>query len=250
MSLLLTAAATIAGGVWLDSLGHLWSQIAADVLAWSALGWILWKADAAERNRLGICLVIATLGEYFLSFVWGIYTYRFGNLPLFVPPGHALVYTAGWRLVRFAPRWLPAALAVVLAPVCIWSAIAGWDTQAPIWYAFLLVFLFRGPNRLFYATMFLFALGLEAYGTVMGTWCYLPREPWFGLSTLTKPPLWAGVLYCTLDSLVLLAGRLPMVWAATRRSQTGRLAGGQGTALNLSSFWGNSRQGIRSRTAP
>jgi hypothetical protein len=31
--------------------------------------------------------VIATTGEMLLSLGWGQYTYRLGNVPMFVPPG-------------------------------------------------------------------------------------------------------------------------------------------------------------------
>jgi hypothetical protein len=37
------------------------------------------------RRNLKICIVLATLGEAFLSLVWGLYDYQFRNLPLFVP---------------------------------------------------------------------------------------------------------------------------------------------------------------------
>jgi hypothetical protein len=40
----------------------------------------------------------ATVGEIVGSLVWGLYGYRLGNLPAFVPPGHGLVYLAGLSL--------------------------------------------------------------------------------------------------------------------------------------------------------
>ena len=44
---------------------------------------------------LVLCTLIAGFGEIILSLVWGLYDYQFSNLPLFVPPGHALLMTLG-----------------------------------------------------------------------------------------------------------------------------------------------------------
>ena len=41
------------------------------------------------------CLLIATAGELFLALAWGLYSYREAGLPLFVPPGHVLLYMLG-----------------------------------------------------------------------------------------------------------------------------------------------------------
>ena len=41
-----------------------------------------------ERHFYLSCIAIATAGELFLSLVWGLYTYRLENVPMFVPPGN------------------------------------------------------------------------------------------------------------------------------------------------------------------
>ena len=43
---------------------------------------------------------VATVLEIIGSIVWGAYRYRLGNLPLFVPPGHGLVYLFGITAAR------------------------------------------------------------------------------------------------------------------------------------------------------
>src|SRR5262249_31395052 len=60
---------------------------------------VLWVcARAVPRDRrveLWVCVPVATLFEVFGSLIWGGYTYRFHNIPAYVPPGHALVYVFG-----------------------------------------------------------------------------------------------------------------------------------------------------------
>ena len=56
-------------------------------------------------------------------------------------------------------------------------------------------------DRRLCATLFLFALAVELYGTRLGGWRYFTVEPWFGLTT-TNPPVWIGAVYCTLETLV------------------------------------------------
>jgi hypothetical protein len=205
--IILVILATLIGGIWVDTLGRPWSQPATAVWAWSSLIWLARRAGPSERRELAICVLLATLGELFLGFVWGLYEYRLGNLPLFIPPGHALVYAAGRRVSIAAPGWLAPALSGVLAPYCVMGAVWGWDTQGPAWYLLFLSYVLWGNRPSFYATMFLFAFLIEAYGTGLGGWRYHAREPWFGLTTLTNPPVWTGVFYCTLDALVLATCR-------------------------------------------
>jgi hypothetical protein len=211
-TLLALVLTTLVAGIWLDARGWWWSQPSVDIWVWVALIWIILRADGPERRLLIVCVAVAAAGECFLGLVWGLYEYRLGNLPLFIPPGHALVYAAGSRLRRFVPGFAPAAIGIAMAPLCLVGLWCGSDTQGPIWYCLLIYFLTRRGDRRFYAGMFLLALAIESYGTGLGGWRYFAREPWFGLHTVTTPPLWTGVFYCTLDALV--AGISGLKWSA------------------------------------
>jgi hypothetical protein len=47
-----------------------------------------------------IAVAFATAGEHFASIYMEGYTYRFGNVPLYVPPGHGMVYLTAVALAR------------------------------------------------------------------------------------------------------------------------------------------------------
>ncbi len=196
---------TIFGGVATDALANSWSQAAADAWAWCAYLILLFYSNAVERRELIACLLIATLGEIFLSFGWGLYEYRLHNLPLFIPAGHGLVFAAGRRISKAMPAWLPYGVGLALAPMAVMGRILGYDTQAPLWFGVFILCVTISFDRRFPATMFLFALLIETLGTSAGAWQYFGRDPWFGLTTVTRPPLWAGSFYCALDTFVALA---------------------------------------------
>jgi hypothetical protein len=197
---------TIIAGLWVDQAFPAWGQLAANLAAWSLLA-VLWvRSESRDRPALAACLVYATAGEVFLSLGWGLYTYRLGNIPLFVPPGHVLLFVLGTQAAARMPRggeWWIAALAV---PVVAWLAIDGRDTLSPLLYALFVACMALSPARRLYAVMFVLALAMELLGTWLGNWKWSAHVPWLGLAT-TNPPIAAGAFYCVLDLLVVSTTR-------------------------------------------
>jgi hypothetical protein len=178
-------------------------------VAVSAYVWIVFalhwaRRPARERPALLSCLLYATAGEVFLSLVWGLYEYRLGNIPLFVPPGHVLLFFLGTQLARRIPdrgEWWIAAAAMPLIALFAWN---GRDTLGPLLFALFVGCLWLSPSRKLYATMFALSLAMELYGTWVGNWTWSAQVPWLGL-TADNPPLAAGAFYCVLDLLVVSA---------------------------------------------
>ncbi len=205
--ILLVVLATFAGGIPLDAAGFWWSQAAVNTWVWTVLAWVAWQSTPEHRRELAACVVLATAGELFLMEVWGLYAYRLGNLPLFIPAGHALAFTAAVRLSRRVPDWFPWTVLAVFGPYIGWAAWAGIDTQGLLWFLVFAGYMRWGHERRLYGVAFVFALAVETYGTALGGWRYFPVEPWFGLTT-TNPPVCIGAIYCTLEVLVRTAGRM------------------------------------------
>jgi hypothetical protein len=204
--LLLIVAATFIIGIPIDALGAWWSQPLVTVGVWAVLAWVTVQSTPLHRRELAACLLLATLGELFLMDVWGLYEYRLGNLPLFIPPGHALAFTAAVRLSRRVPDRFPWIVAALAGPYLAWSGWTGVDTQGPLWFLVFLGYMIWGREQRLYGVAFVLALGVEAYGTSLGGWRYFPVEPWFGLTT-TNPPICIGAIYCTLEVMVRKAGQ-------------------------------------------
>src|SRR5688500_19070190 len=77
----------IAAGLAIDIRTDLPGQALISVAVWLVLFYVLAGVEARERRALLACLVIATVGELFLSLVWGLYTSRIENVPIFVMEG-------------------------------------------------------------------------------------------------------------------------------------------------------------------
>jgi len=192
----------ISGGLLLDQALASWGQALTNVGVWALF--LYWLRGTSPQERVGLtaCVLYATLGEVFLSLIWGLYDYRLGNVPLFVPPGHALLFVLGALLAARSRDWIVWFVPAAAAPFVFVLALSGADRFGALLFALFLLCLRFGRARLLYAVMFVLALAMELYGTWLGNWTWSRTVPWLGLSTL-NPPLAAGVFYCVLDLLVM-----------------------------------------------
>lgn len=190
---------TIALGLLADRFGGAWGQPLVSAWAW-LLALTAMAQDAALRPRLIACLLIATAGEVVLSLLWGLYDYRLGNLPLFVPPGHVLLYWLGLHVAGRLPERLLDALPWLAALGVAVLALARVDWLGPPLLAIFLLCVRYGPAPRLYATMFLLSLAMELWGTWLGNWTWRDIAPGLGWP-VGNPPLAAGAFYCVLDLL-------------------------------------------------
>lgn len=193
---------TITCGLLLDQMVPLWGQTLVNLWTWFVFLTFVVFAPQKEKVGLIICLFYATLGELFLSLIWGLYEYRLGHLPFFVPPGHVLLYLLGARLSPKLPHWVVPAIPGLMAPYIVFSIFKGYDTQSALWFVVFLVFLKLGKDKRLYSLMFLMALVMEIYGTWLGNWTWAREVPLLNLKS-SNPPASAGVFYCILDFLVI-----------------------------------------------
>ena len=70
------------------------------VIAWIFLFGLLIGENREVRMQVVVAVAFATAGEHFASIYMEGYTYRFGNVPLYVPPGHGMVYLTAVALSR------------------------------------------------------------------------------------------------------------------------------------------------------
>lgn len=198
----LAIVAVIVVGLVLDQSVEFWGQALTDVGIW--LLFMNWLRRAAPKDQLtlAVCVLYATLGEIFLSLVWGLYEYRLFNVPLFVPPGHALLFMLGRILAERARDWIAWVVPLAAAPFIYLLAWSGAGTLDALLFALFLLCLLSGRASGLYAVMFVLSLAMEIYGTWLGNWTWAVQAPWLELTTL-NPPLAAGAFYCMLDMLVV-----------------------------------------------
>jgi hypothetical protein len=200
----LAIVATVVLGLALDQGWSTHGQAMASAAAWLVCVALFTRSARTTRISLAACLAFATAGEVVLSLAWGLYRYRLGNIPLFVPPGHVLLFFLGTELAKRVPERGAWAVALLALPLVALLAFSGRDTLGPLLYALFLACLWLAPSRRLYATMFVLSLAMELYGTWLGNWRWSAQVPGLGLAA-ANPPIAAGAFYCVLDLLVVAA---------------------------------------------
>jgi len=163
---------------------------------------------SAERRLQALGVVcFATIGEATGSLLWGVYSYRLHNLPLFVPPAHGLVFVTGLAVAVSLRRYARALVAVAAISAAVWGALGltvlpTRDVAGAIGVPLLLAFLWRSRNRSIYAGVFLVVAALELYGTALGTWQWAPELPGLGIAD-GNPPSGVASGYVWFDVMAL-----------------------------------------------
>ena len=169
-----------------------------------------------ERHLIWIAIVLWTCVELFASLGWGLYTYRLGNVPLFVPPGHGLIYLCGLRFSRtpffvrhsdkirygvvgFGGAWAVAGL--TLLPLFTGTIRFAGAILWPV----LAICVLASQSGSFYASIFIAASILEIIGTLAGVWAWSPVQRYTGFPS-GNPPSAVAAAYCVFD--------LVMMWVA------------------------------------
>ncbi|SDZ20369.1 hypothetical protein [Nitrosomonas sp. Nm58] len=206
----------VAVSLVIDAHANLIIQNLLGVIAWIFLIGLLVGENKEIRIQVVIAVAFATAGEHFASVYMGGYTYRFENVPLYIPPGHGMVYLTAVALARsgFFLRYARK-IAVFVVVVCgVWSlwGISGISEQGDqvgaILFCVFLIYLFKGRSPMVYLAAFFITTWLELIGTAAGTWYWAKLEPIFNLSQ-GNPPSGVAAWYCLVDAVAI--GGAPIV---------------------------------------
>jgi hypothetical protein len=190
-----------------------WQQYLLGALTFAVLYLAALKAPRGQRAQVWTCVGVATCFEILGSLVWGVYRYRMHNLPLFVPPGHGIVYLFGVLAAQtpVVQRFGRRVAYVVLGGASTW-AVAGLtllpvitgrvDLQGALCLPVFAWFLLRSPRWPLFAAIFLIVGELEIFGTSFGDWYWMPVAPWTHIPSGNPPSVIAGG-YCVIDASVL-----------------------------------------------
>lgn len=194
----------------LDADGSLRQQNLMGAIAWLFLLALLLGENKEVRMQVIVAVAFATLGEHFASIYMEGYTYRLGNVPAYVPPGHGMVYLTAVALARsglFLKHARTIAVFVVLTcgAWSIWG-ISGYPEQGDqvgaLLFIVFLIYLFKGRSPMVYLAAFFITTWLELIGTAAGTWKWATIEPVFQLSQ-GNPPSGVAAWYCLVDAVAI-----------------------------------------------
>lgn len=194
----------------MDASGSLEQQNFMGIIAWTFLSALLWGENKEVRMQVIIAVAFATLGEHFASIYMEGYTYRFGNVPAYVPPGHGMVYLTAVALARSGfflthARKIAALVVITCGAWSIWG-VSGYPAQGDqvgaLLFCVFLVYLFKGRSPMVYLAAFFITTWLELIGTAAGTWKWAAIEPVLGLSQ-GNPPSGVAAWYCLVDAVAI-----------------------------------------------
>ena len=206
----------------LDASGSLEQQNNMGLIAWTFLFGLLLGENKEVRMQVIVAVAFATLGEHFASIYMGGYTYRFGNVPAYVPPGHGMVYLTAVALARSGLflRHARKIAAFVIVKCGAWSlwGISGYPEQGDqvgaLLFCVFLIYLFKGRSPMVYLAAFFITTWLELIGTAAGTWKWAALEPIFQL-TQGNPPSGVAAWYCLVDAVAI--GSAPVLLDALKK---------------------------------
>ncbi|ABB75945.1 hypothetical protein [Nitrosospira multiformis] len=194
----------------LDATGSLAQQNFMGLIAWTFLFGLLIGENKEVRMQVIIAVAFATAGEHFASIYMQGYTYRFGNVPAYVPPGHGMVYLTAVALARSGLflRHSRKIAAFVVLTCGLWSlwGISGYPEQGDqvgaLLFCVFLIYLFKGRSPMVYLAAFFITTWLELIGTAVGTWKWATIEPVLSLSQ-GNPPSGVAAWYCLVDAVAI-----------------------------------------------
>lgn len=114
----------------------------------------------------------------------GGYTYRFENVPAYVPPGHGMVYLTAVALARSA-LFVRHPGKIALLVIAVWGTWSLWGVSGypnrGDWVGALLfgilVWLLIGRSPMVYLAAFFITTWLELIGTAVGAWEWATIDP-------------------------------------------------------------------------
>ncbi|MBL4569105.1 MAG: hypothetical protein JKY69_05470 [Flavobacteriaceae bacterium] len=164
------------------------------------------RAAARIRELMLYAVIVGFLGEHLFSIGLGMYTYRLGNVPIYIPPGHAIVYIAAVyfckkSIIKVYRKQLEKLFIVFVLGYSLLFLIFANDVFG---FGMTVLVLFslrnRPRERLFFLTMYIVVVFLEIVGTNYQCWAW--PDTAFGTFSFIKsanPPSGISLFYFLLD---------------------------------------------------
>jgi len=168
---------------------------------------ILWFFADNQLKKLIITMIfLSYLGEIIFCKMLGWYTYRLGNIPFYVPFGHAIVFASGYILsqINFLKKYdnlLKNIFIYTFLIVFILLFFLGNDLFSLISGALFMLLIRRKRWQTLYFYIAFCVIFIELVGTYYGAWKW--RSILYGQITTLNPPLGAVFFYAGGDVILV-----------------------------------------------
>lgn len=164
------------------------------------------KATPRAKQQLLYALIIGVIGEYIFSIGLGMYSYRLGNIPHYVPPGHAIVFVFVYYFsrkskVKLNRKRIEQFCLMLIIPFSIYFLLFKNDVFGFLCTVIIFFFLRKHPKeRMFYLVMYCMVAIVEFMGTGLECWKW-PELAFnkFSFMPSANPPLGISLFYFGLD---------------------------------------------------
>ncbi|WP_299162269.1 hypothetical protein [uncultured Tenacibaculum sp.] len=184
------------------------------------------KANKRTKEQLIYALLIAIIGEYVFSIVLGMYAYRLGNIPHYIPPGHAIVFVLVYYFSRKSKikknrKTIELVCSILIILFSLYFLLFKKDVFGFLCTILVFFFLRKHPNeRLFYLTMYCVIAIIEFIGTGLECWKW-PEIAFnkFNFLPSANPPLGISLFYFGLDrgTMSIYKRRHKKAWSRLKR---------------------------------
>ena len=208
------------------------AQLYANALMLIVFAITFFKVTKRLKEQMIFAVLIGFFGEYLFSIALGMYTYRLGNIPHYIPFGHAFVYIAVLCFSKAASikkhyKSLEKFFVIFIFIYAVIFLIFKNDVFGFVMTITTLYILRKKPReRLFYLTMYLSVAFLEIVGTYYLCWKW-PPIAWNVLEFLPSynPPSGISLFYFLLDlgTLWLYKKRHKITWQRMKNIRKIRL---------------------------
>ena len=193
-------------GLYLDS-QLVSEQYITNILVLITFLWIYKQVSKVVKQLMLYGLIVALGGELLFSLVFGMYTYRLENLPLYVPLGHSIIYATVYYFVKepLIQKYQNQIIKSLYIAIILYST--AWLIFASDVFGFLCmliilwIFKRRPKTKLFFLIMFFAIVYLELVGTYYGCWSW--PKIWFDKVPFipsANPPSAISVFYFGFDA--------------------------------------------------
>lgn len=184
------------------------------------------KATARVKEQLIYAILIAIIGEYLFSLIFGMYSYRLGNIPHYIPIGHAIVFIFVYYFsrkpsVKANRKNIEVFNTILILIFSLFFLLFKKDVFGFVCTLFVFFLLRKHPKeRLFYLTMYCVIAVIELIGTGFECWKW-PEIAFnkFEFLPSGNPPSGICLFYFGLDrgTLSFYKRRHKLTWARLKR---------------------------------
>ncbi|MES2487724.1 MAG: hypothetical protein V4581_17485 [Bacteroidota bacterium] len=166
---------------------------------------MFWASGSRLRGLMLVMVPLSYIGELIFCKLLGMYEYRNGLIPLYVPIGHAVIYASGY--IYAYTRWAKACrkqfgvfFAVFFTLLFLYVGVFLNDIFSVISGVLFLLLLRRKRWQNLYCFVALCVIFIEMAGTLLKCWYWMPKI--FGVLPAANPPMGAVFFYAGGDVLL------------------------------------------------